>query len=385
MRFLPANTKSLLTFLFAVLPVSLCACDDGPAVDEETPVITRSVFEVWSQPDEQGVKQVFFGAAHAKHTHPSTALQVTVGSTDSSDAATIFAPTTEQFIVVYANESAPGHAEVRAVAIDPSFKAGVSPYTVVAAPVVSSNSDEASRRTSFGSPHGVWVASKQAAFVVFATQTAVFHAWVRPVSHAAPQTSEAMPLTPDRPGRVSHPTVAYATATDRLMVAWGIMRSQEDIELGVMSPNDKVLSTPSRRSWRHKQRECNMEMAPACIEGGDRPALAYHEGLRAFGLAVADDLNDGSRVEGFLVRDDCGPLSCDVIKVGFDDNTKLPEDQRERFLIEVDRVASVSIAPVDDGFMVDFAYGGDGPYRPAALGTVAFDGNCLKRTTQAIR
>jgi hypothetical protein len=115
-------------------------------------------------------------------------------------------------------------------------------------------------------------------------------------------------------------------------------------------------------------------LAPACIEGGDRPALAFNNQLRAFGLAIADDLNDQSRVEGFLLPDTCSSDTCDLSKVGDDDDNRLPESERERSLAVVDRVASVSIAPVDKGFVVDFAYGGEGPFHPAAQGTIVFDG-----------
>lgn len=350
------------------------ACDPGQVMEPSASSQRKGLFDAWAAPDPAGVSQIYFGSRDA-YAHGREPMQLTTGADPKNAPVVVFAPTTGQFIVVYVSAKAQGQNEIRALVVDPSVKSSVSVSIVVASPQRDRGDDEQFSPSSFDGPQAVWVDSKQAVFAVFNTQTAVYHAWLYPQAHDFPHSSPSRPLTKDRHGLVSHATVAYARTTDRLMVAWGIMRSQEDIELGVMSPADRMLSIPSRRSWKHKQRECNREMAPACIEGGDRPALAFNEELRVFGLAIADDLNDSSRVEGFLLRDTCSSDSCDITKVGDDDDSRLPEGERERALAVIARIASVSIAPVDDSFVIDFSYGSEGSYRSDAQGSVVFDGN----------
>ena len=359
------------------------ACDSGQVVDTSSRSQRQALFEAWTAPDSWGVSQIYFGSrdSYAQGREP---MRLTTGADPKSAPAVVFAPTTGQFIVVFVSTQAPGHNEIRALVVDPSVRTSETSSVVVASPLIANIDVEQYSNASFSSPQAVWVDSKQAVFAVFNTQTAVFHAWIYPRANDVPLSSPPRALTKERHGYVSHASVAYAGTTDRLMVAWGIMRSQEDIELGVMSPNDRMLSNPSRRSWKHKQRECNRDLAPSCIEGGDRPALAFNDSLRAFGLAIADDLNDGSRVEGFLLSDTCSSDVCDITKIGNDDDSRLPESERERSLAVTDRVSSVSIAPVDEGFVIDFAYGGEGTYRSAAQGTVVFDGNGNHRRSDTL-
>lgn len=331
--------------------------------------------EVYTDLDEQHTLQVFLEIRGAAAAPIDQRLQLTHGPQLKLEPAIVFDPVAASFTVLYGQELAPGRNEIRAVSVSkagPQAAWNVSDHIVVATPQDDPRATW-QRLSSFTTPRAVWVDSQRQVFAVFHTDTAVHAAWIKSDAGNAPAAGPAFALIDDRAARVSSPTVAYAAASDRLLVAWGIMGSQENIELGVMAPTDDRLSLPARDTWAHKQGECNHDMAPACVEGGDRPALAYNAALHKFGLAIADDLNDGSRLEGFLIDETCSSAACPIDKVGHDDDAALPVNQRERSLATMDRIASVAIAPASMGFVVGFAFGQGGPSAPDRLGLLAFD------------
>lgn len=323
------------------------------------------VLEVWSEPASGHSRQLdlFYRVRDAAGEVIGDRRPLVQGPRDDFNPTVTWSPSAGSFLVAYTVGRGHEQQDIWAVSVDasqPGFPAR-APF-----PVDATEEDH-------DSPRAIWIDSRQKSFIVYRSRTAVFGAYVEEGAGGHAVLVQRLKLIDDRPGWVSYPTVAYSPRTDRILVAWGVQRSQENVEMATMAPGDLRLGIPSRAGWGHRLADCDDQMAPACLEGGDRPAATYHAGLRRFGLAVADDLHGGSRVEGFLIDESCSPAACPVTKAGRPGDDGLPASLREPFLVGLPRVATVSVAPVDGGFIVGYAHGEGGPSAPTQIGVVTFD------------